>query len=677
MGLKVLNQTQEEDERSCQEKIFNHILSRNDFVFNAGAGSGKTFSLKESIKYTLHNFSSVLEKRTQRILCITYTNLAANEVKNRIGNTNLVDVSTIHEGFWNIVKSQQSALRKIHTLKLEEEIKKVKSDFEFDVPSHDWFYAQTDINKREQFCEKLITKEIVDKFYKSKQDKNLPANFSGMLEENGYSMHRNQGKFESTFKFLNNLDKLSRGLKDIQSKRGIKIKYNTRSNFDRLYKMEISHDSLLEYVYRLCSSYPTMLDIILDKFPFIFVDEYQDTNDYVVRTLDLISKRASLRKRQVCIGYFGDTLQNIYSDGVGAKIHTLHSGLSKVEKKQNRRSYSEIIKVFDKFRNDDLSQISIYEDCFGGNFRYYLSKIKSDDPEYISESIGKIKKEFELNESDSVCCLVLKNDTISEISGFYNFYKKMKSAFYYSDAPKLIINKDLKKLNDVVKEIYNLIDFMSILDRKDKHLSNIIPSQIGNITFSEVKVYYDELKNIEIDYELSLKENLSTILDKEGGYSRLFMGYLSETITCVDADYTLSNIVGGLNDLLERSSSKDSETSRKIIDELLNIKLIEFKKWFCYLNADPNNEDLYLTCHNSKGLEFETVIVFLSDSFSNKSNYLSAFFDDTENDEYAERRNLLYVSLSRAIKNMAVVFTYQENAPSINASNFFGEGEFL
>ncbi|MGL1114991.1 UvrD-helicase domain-containing protein [Vibrio vulnificus] len=677
MGLTILDKTEAEDECRSQKEIFGHISSCDDFVFNAGAGAGKTYSLKESIKYTLLNFSNLLEKRKQKILCITYTNLAASEIKNRVGNSDLVSVSTIHEGMWGIINNQQSALKKIHEIKIIEEIEKLSEDFKPNAAHYDWFYSQPNEKLRKKFYEKLVEKDTVDLFYKSQKRKTLVEDFTELLAEYGYIMKRNKGKFESLFKYATKLKKLENGLTDVRKERGIRIKYNIRSNFDRLDKMEISHDTLLEYVYKLCSSYPKMIDIFIDKFPFIFVDEYQDTHPFVIKTLSLISTRAKERDRPLCIGYFGDTLQSIYQDGVGSKIDSIHSGLNKVEKKQNRRSYAEIIDVFDRFRNDGLSQKSIYEDSNGGMFKYYSSKIEGDESQHIDNLVSKIKKDFGLTGTANVSCLVLKNDTISDICGFPQFYRKMKSAFFYSDAPRLIINKDLSKLNEAVKEIYNLIEFVCIINRDGLHLSDILPNNIGRISFSEVNKYYDELKSLNADPELSLRENLSSILGKEGGYGRLFIGYLSEVISCVDSDYTVDGIIGGISDLLEKSSSKDAESAANIINDLFDINLKEFKNWFTYLKSNVENEDIYLTCHNSKGLEFETVIVFLSDSFNNKTDYLSAFFDDTENDEYTERRNLLYVSLSRAIKNMAVVFTHEEIEPSTNVNKYFGAAQHI
>lgn len=677
MGLKVIDEIQAEDEIYCQDKIFNHIKSYESFVFNAGAGSGKTYSLKESIMYTLQNFSDLLDKRKQRILCITYTNLAAKEIKKRLGNSELAIVCTIHEAMWDIIKNQQSALKNIHKGKISKEIKRINESFKSGTVHYDWFYAQECVDLRNNFYEKLIEKETIDLFYKSKKRRTISDDFSELLEKYGYTMTRNKGKFESFYKYVLEINKLTTGLENIEEKPENRISYNTRSNFDRLHKMEISHDTLLEYVYDLCFLYPKMCDIFIDKFPFIFIDEYQDTHPSVVKTLSLVSKRAKERSRNFCVGYFGDAQQSIYPDGIGSNLDSFHCELKKIEKKQNRRSYSEIINIFDQFRNDNLSQISIYKDNVGGLFKYYSSKIDGDESKHIGSIIDSIRSDFNLGHDSNISSLVMKNDTISDICGFPLFYRKIKSAFFYSDAPRLIINKDLSKLNKAVKEIYNLLDFLYIFERKNIHISDIIPKNIGRIKLSEVNNYYKELNGINLDNNLSFRENISLIFDNGGDFGRLFTGFISETISCVESDFTSDSFIDGVVDLLEESSSKDYDESTRIINDLFDIKLEEFKCWFNYLNSSVINEDVFITCHNSKGLEFETVIVFLSDSFNGSNNYLSAFFDDPYNNDYVNQRNLLYVSLSRAIKNLAVVYIYDHIEPSVNTITYFGRAQHI
>ena len=78
-------------------QVISLIEKGKSFILEAGAGSGKTWALVESIKYVLGNYANLLRKNNQQIVCITYTNVAADEIKDRIENNSLVAVSTIHD----------------------------------------------------------------------------------------------------------------------------------------------------------------------------------------------------------------------------------------------------------------------------------------------------------------------------------------------------------------------------------------------------------------------------------------------------------------------------------------------------------------------------------------------------------------------------------------------------
>lgn len=85
------------EEQQLQQRIFTAIDNFDSFIIQAGAGAGKTYTLIESIKYILHYKIDELDKHNQKIMCITYTNVAANEIRQRLGETQYVQVSTIHE----------------------------------------------------------------------------------------------------------------------------------------------------------------------------------------------------------------------------------------------------------------------------------------------------------------------------------------------------------------------------------------------------------------------------------------------------------------------------------------------------------------------------------------------------------------------------------------------------
>ena len=149
------------------------------------------------------------------------------------------------------------------------------------------------------------------------------------------------------------------------------VYYDAMYNQDRLDKMRISHDTLLEYGYQMIENYPRLRQIVIDYYPYVLIDEYQDTADIVVKIMNTIEQYAKEINHNMFIGYFGDSVQNIYEDGVGKKLIELHPELKKISKEYNRRSYREIIDVANKIRNDDIKQRSIYSDSTGGVVELY------------------------------------------------------------------------------------------------------------------------------------------------------------------------------------------------------------------------------------------------------------------------------------------------------------------
>lgn len=93
------------------QNIQQSIAEKQSFILEAGAGSGKTWSLVESIKYIINHESQNLAKHNRKIACITYTNVAANEIIERIDNNPLVNVGTIHNFLWSIIGGYTEELK--------------------------------------------------------------------------------------------------------------------------------------------------------------------------------------------------------------------------------------------------------------------------------------------------------------------------------------------------------------------------------------------------------------------------------------------------------------------------------------------------------------------------------------------------------------------------------------
>lgn len=92
-------------------KLYECLDSGKSFLLEAGAGSGKTYSLVKALQHLIDSSGKDLARRSARIACITFTNVASDEIKSRIDSHPAVVTSTIHAFCWSLVKDFQPFLR--------------------------------------------------------------------------------------------------------------------------------------------------------------------------------------------------------------------------------------------------------------------------------------------------------------------------------------------------------------------------------------------------------------------------------------------------------------------------------------------------------------------------------------------------------------------------------------
>lgn len=92
------------------------------FVMVAGAGSGKTTSLVKALAYIISLEGGNLRRKGQKIACITFTEVAVNEIRGDVGNDPLYHVSTIHSFLWDVIKPFQNDLREWVRTRLTQKI---------------------------------------------------------------------------------------------------------------------------------------------------------------------------------------------------------------------------------------------------------------------------------------------------------------------------------------------------------------------------------------------------------------------------------------------------------------------------------------------------------------------------------------------------------------------------
>ena len=212
--LMITNQDYLKEEQEIQNRLFNNIDECKSTIMNSGAGSGKTYALIECLKYTLVKYGRVLEKNNQHIICITYTNVAAKEIAERLGNSKIVLVSTIHERLWDVIKPYKKELADIHISKINNETTKVNNDLSSD-PKFSVYQSLT-IQEKEAFIELLLKEENKEKFNNAYNLK--AADYKKVMKEEfpelQSALYNNVGNFKALLIKLYRLDRYNTCIKE-------------------------------------------------------------------------------------------------------------------------------------------------------------------------------------------------------------------------------------------------------------------------------------------------------------------------------------------------------------------------------------------------------------------------------------------------------------------------------
>lgn len=636
-------------EQKLQDDLNSCFDQYTSFVFNAGAGSGKTYALVQCLEHFIKSKSNDLKMHNQRIICITYTNVATNNIKERIGRNDTVLVSTIHERLWEIIKKQQPELLKIHMEALENDIEKNKKKL-----NENQNYA---VLEDKDSLDKLIfeyRKELYDIYNLKAQEykKRLPDCF----KDNYPKLINNASKFKSIVNCVINIKNEKECLLKIQNKQvGYnEVIYDSKYNTDRLYIMRISHDTLLEYSCKLIINNPQMCRIIIDNYPYILIDEYQDTSENVIKIMKSLDDYAKSHKRNFVVGYFGDSVQNIYPDGVGNQLNEIHSGLEQISKKFNWRSRSEIITVANRIRNDEIQQVPIDDKYNGGTIKFYHG-IGNQESSFI--------KKYQ-NKWNDVHVFSFKNEEIAELSGFknmYNVFKKIYSGNKYNLLTTELLSNDIKKLGKVQLTLYHLLHVLIGVRNENNRIKSVLNLEKMKINFVDLRKLVNQLKNINGDCLNGLLQNIELELENSNNH---YLTMVFSDIFEIDTPLSMESIINKL-----KQDLFDDEIDETVFEDFLNIEFQDLSNWYNYINGNS----YYHTFHGTKGLEFENVVVIMKEkNGKSKINFKDYFKSYNSSEVPIDARNLLYVVVTRAISNLRILYIDDIDDIRANIEKIFG-----
>lgn len=683
MSLTTVRDDLREEEDQVQQVIFDAIDNSENFVFNAGAGAGKTHSLIESLKHILKNYGAQLARHNQSVVCITYTNVAADEIKARLKYTDVVEVSTIHEKLWGLIKLHQTELLLEHKAKLESELEQLNYELNTNndpkIEGNYRSYRSLNEDKKALFKEYIQSNK--ERFYQNRE--RSAATIKSVFEtelSNYEGIIKNVEKFKKIVSTIYKIDNFKTCLQRIiQGLDGYQVvKYDSKYNTDVLYRMIISHDTLLVYALEMVKKYDMLKRIIIDSHPYILIDEYQDTHSNVIEIISLLSHYAEQIKHPLLIGYFGDKAQNIYDEGIGSELSNNHAGLKTIEKRFNRRSNSEIINVINLIRNDEIKQSSIYSDSEGGAVEFYYSDCAEGSKRgFIDSFIARNYKDWSISNKNKLHCLVLKNKLLAQLAGFPKIYDAFAKSSYYRKGKNFerikneLLGPSREKLGRVQTILFSLLRLRYLLANQQTPITELLSESItSSISFADLKQLLQDLNLIS---GTTFNEYLTSIFkaydEKNGYFKQVFDDELSgldfepsHRSYSVVYDYLLK----ALNPDLSYKTEEEIGQARGSLDALLNIRIEEYELWFNFVSDKQKGEIVYHTYHGTKGIEFNNVVIFMENDFGrlNKKKF-SSFFENVpsstltaENElaKFENTKNLLYVSCSRSIHNLRILY---------------------
>ena len=600
-------------------------------IIIAGAGSGKTRVLTFKIAYLISQGIDPFS-----ILSLTFTNKAAKEMKTRVGE--LVNGSEARNIWMGTFHSVFAKILRIEADKL----------------GYTSSFTIYDTQDSDRLISSIIKEMGLSKdSYKPKQIRNRISTLKNSLIT--------VESYESDFD-LKEYDEIAQ--RPLFGK--IYLEYTKRC----FQSNSMDFDDLLVKTSELLNKFPETLSKYQDRFRFILVDEYQDTN----HSQYLIVKMLSDRYRNICV--VGDDSQSIYSFR-GANINNIlnfqkdYDEVEVFKLEQNYRSTKNIVKAANSLINHN---------------KYKLEKTIWTNNEEGEKVI--IKKCFSDNDEGKYVA-----KSIIETVGKNNFKYNSFAILYRTNAQSRIIEESFRK-NNIPYRIYGGLSFYQRKEIKDvlaylrlvvnsndeesiKRIINFPPRGIGNTTIDKLiiasKTYDLPIYDIILYKINSLKISGGTkvkILD----FVNMIEGFKS-MIKNYDAFELAEQIIKriGIIKFYENEGTAEGINRIQNIEELLNgvknfideknklnepILLVNFLEEvamatdFEIQDTDEVDSVSLMTVHLSKGLEFPYVYII-----GMEENLFPSSMSLDSREGLEEERRLFYVALTRAEKRANLTYT--------------------
>lgn len=560
---------------------------RKSFFLFAGAGSGKTYSLVKLLENIQNVWGNKLMREHRQVAVITYTNAATDEIMRRIDYNQLFHVSTIHSFVWDSIKTYQKDIKARYLQRLQANIDELQAKIE-------------------------ATKNKETKTYKANQEK-----INHLIE-------RKEAK-EKIDKFI----------------------YNP--NGDNLKANSLNHSDVIEIGTQMLQENRLLQQIITQQYPFMLIDESQDTRSGLVDAFFTIQKNFP---NDFTLGLIGDIKQRIYMDGKADIKNLIPADWEKPEKVMNYRCSKRIIQLANKISSVlDGSEQQARDDAPEGYVHLFLAN--------SHDVLDKIVKELDVRAKMSaitgdkqwnsdVKVLTLEHRMAAVRLGFEDFY----NLFY--NLPKYQMSflqgemTDMTFFSNLIFPLVSMLkenDGIGVLNllKKESPLLEAVPDRDYPEMLGKIRKVLDELRSSKLG-EMKVSEIIE---------------FIQKTSLFDIPDYLLLALKSKEEDI----DKEDAESLAWV--RALQLPLEQFKAYDDYVH----DRTPYATHQGVKGLEFPRVLVIIDDKeakgklFSYDKLFEVAPLSDTDvkNKENGKESSLdrtgrlFYVTCTRAKESLAIL----------------------
>lgn len=563
------------------------------FFLFAGAGSGKTRSLVAALDHLRSTMGRNLRMRGQKVAVITYTKAARDEIIRRTQFDPVIAVSTIHSFAWTLIEGFNHDIREWLRAKLNDDIADLKAK-----------------EAKGRAGTKASAERLAD--IASKQ--------------------RRLARLDVTKKFVYSPDSDNRG------------------------RDSLNHAEVLNIAGDFVQTKPALMQILRDGYPYILVDESQDTNRHIVEALLFFQ---AAHGDEIVVGLFGDMMQRIYGDGQPGLGENLPPDWATPTKRLNFRCPRRVVELINKVRESTDKQIQIpCSAALEGHVRMFVFASEGTDKiaaeHAICAHMARLTTDHGWLEENAVKVLVLEHRIAALRMGFDDLLAALYPVTQFRTA---LLDGSLPLVNF----FSNLI--LPLWDAKDDKfgVARIIRA-------ASPLVSVNALKNVDDQFEQLARvqfgvDELVKLLD--GNRTATFRDVaqnVAETGLFAIPDL-LKVALAGADIEASDEEDDDKRTDRdRGIAAFLAVPFEQVRAYAKYVGGKARFD----THQGVKGLEFPRVMVIMDDHEARgfMFKYDKLFSGGAEDNQTASTRRLFYVTCSRAERSLALV-AYAENPEGV------------